>query len=235
MAAKTVFTNPSSGVLGRAIASGCSSKPVTFALRAKKGTTMQSKRVTQIEDPPIARALFGDTRFAWIGLIVRLYVGWQWLSEGIIKAQTPAWAGSQAGVFLTTWIDGALKKSAGPHPDVQGWYGAFLSNVVLPHAAFWSVLVTYGEIFVGLGLILGLFTGIAAFFGTTMNASYMLAGTVSTNPILFALGSFLVLAWKTAGWWGLDRWVLARLGTPWKNRTANTAATIAAQPVVPAA
>jgi len=99
---------------------------------------------------------------------------------------------------------------------VQGWYGAFLAHVVLPNAALWSYLVTYGEILVGLGLILGLFTGIAAFFGTTMNASYLLAGAVSVNPILFALASLLVLAWKTAGWYGADRWLLPLLGTPWQ-------------------
>jgi thiosulfate dehydrogenase [quinone] large subunit len=177
---------------------------------------------SDIEDPPIARALFGNTKFAWIWLIVRLYVGWQWLSEGINKAQTPAWAGDKAGSFLTIWVGGALKKTQGAHPDVQGWYGAFLSHVVLPHAAFWSIAVTYGEIFVGLGLILGLFTGIAAFFGTTMNASYLLAGTVSINPVLFAFGSLLVLAWKTAGYWGLDRWVLPSLGTPWKSPKLST-------------
>ena len=61
-----------------------------------------------IEDPPIARALFGDVRWAWIWLIVRLYVGWDWLSEGINKAQTPSWVGDQAGAFLTKWITAAL-------------------------------------------------------------------------------------------------------------------------------
>jgi thiosulfate dehydrogenase (quinone) large subunit len=76
--------------------------------------------------------------------------------------------------------------------------------------------VTYGEICVGIGLILGIFTGIAAFFGTTMNASYLLAGTVSVNPILFAFASLLVLAWKTAGYYGVDRYLLYRLGTPWQ-------------------
>ncbi len=159
---------------------------------------MQSAAVRHIEDPPIARALFGDTRFAWIWLILRVYVGWQWFSEGLNKVQTQAWAGAKAGTFLTVWIDGALKKTQGAHADVQGWYGFFLSHAVLPHAAFWSYTVSYGELFVGLGLIFGLFTGIAAFFGTTMNASYLLAGTVSTNPILFAFGTLLVLAWKTA-------------------------------------
>ena len=26
----------------------------------------------------------------------------------------------------------------------------------------------------------------------------------------------IVLAWKVAGWWGLDRWALPLLGTPWQ-------------------
>ncbi len=169
-----------------------------------------------IEDPPLARALFNDTRWSWVWLVLRVYVGWTWLTEGLAKAQTPGWIGSQAGTFLTTWITKSVAKTQGAHPDVQGWYGWFLSAVVLPHTAFWSYIVTFGEISVGIALILGLFTGIAAFFGTTMNASYLLAGTVSTNPILFAFGSLLVLAWKTAGWWGLDRYALQHLGTPWR-------------------
>ena len=43
----------------------------------------------------------------------------------------------------------------------------------------------------------------------------MLAGTVSTNPVLFGLTVFLVLGWKVAGWIGLDRYLLPILGTPW--------------------
>jgi thiosulfate dehydrogenase [quinone] large subunit len=80
---------------------------------------------------------------------------------------------------------------------------------------FWSKLVAVGETLVGIALIVGLFTGIAAFFGSFMNVNYLLAGAVSTNPILFVIATWLVLAWKTAGWWGLDRWVLPLLGTPW--------------------
>ena len=99
---------------------------------------------------------------------------------------------------------------------MQGWYAWFLQNLVLPNAAFWSYLVAWGEVLVGIALILGIFTGIAAFFGSFMNINYLLAGTVSTNPILFVIALFLILAWKTAGWWGLDRWVLPLLGTPWK-------------------
>jgi thiosulfate dehydrogenase [quinone] large subunit len=44
----------------------------------------------------------------------------------------------------------------------------------------------------------------------------MLAGSASTNPVLFLLAVLLMLAWKTAGYWGLDRWALRWLGTPWQ-------------------
>jgi thiosulfate dehydrogenase [quinone] large subunit len=169
----------------------------------------------RIDDPPLARALFGDPAWAWIWLILRCYVGVTWLREGIGKAQSPAWVGSEAGTFLTIWVTKALAKTAGPHPDVQGWYAAFLRDVVLPNTAAWSYLVTFGEIAVGLGLVLGAFTGIAAFAGTLLNASFLLAGAVSINPLLFAGASLLVLAWKTAGWWGADRWLLPLIGTPW--------------------
>jgi thiosulfate dehydrogenase [quinone] large subunit len=79
----------------------------------------------------------------------------------------------------------------------------------------WSYFVTIGELLVGIGLILGIFTGIAAFFGSFMNANYLFAGTVSINPLFFVIGTWLVLAWKTAGWLGLDHWVLPAMGTPW--------------------
>jgi len=174
-----------------------------------------NRNVQTIEDSPFARSLLGDVRWAWIWLLLRLYVGYEWLSAGWGKLQSDVWVGSQAGVALTGFINGALAKSGGDHPDVQPWYAAFLQNIVLPHAAFWSKLVAYGETLVGIALILGLLTGIAAFFGSFMNVNYLLAGTVSTNPILFIIATWLVLAWKTAGWWGLDRWVLPLLGTPW--------------------
>ncbi len=171
--------------------------------------------VTAIEDSPIARSLFGEVRWAWIWLILRIYVGWSWLSAGWDKLHSDVWTGAKAGTALTGFINGAVAKATGAHPDVQDWYSWFLQNVVLPNANFWSHLVAWGEFLVGVALILGLFTGIAAFFGSFMNLNYLLAGTVSINPVLFVIETWLVLAWKTAGWWGLDRWALPALGTPW--------------------
>jgi len=65
-------------------------------------------------------------------------------------------------------------------------------------------------------MILGMFTGIAAILGGFMNWNFMMAGSASVNPVLFILSVLLVLAWKTAGWWGLDRWLLPLLGSPWQ-------------------
>lgn len=171
---------------------------------------------TEIPEPPLARFLFADARTAPFWLIIRLYVGWQWLSAGWEKLTDPSgvWVGAKAGVALTGFVGGALKKTAGAHPDVFGWYAWFLQHAVLPHTHLFSYLVVGGEILVGLGLIVGLFTGVAAFFGGFMNANYLLAGTVSTNPLLFILVTWLVLAWRVAGHWGLDRYALRLLGVP---------------------
>ncbi len=49
-----------------------------------------------------------------------------------------------------------------------------------------------------------------------MNFNFMLAGSASTNPVLFLLAVLLILAWKVAGYYGLDRVLLHRLGTPWQ-------------------
>ncbi len=48
-------------------------------------TTIQPKEATHIPEPPIARFLFADTRMAWFWLLVRLYVGYQWLTAGLDK------------------------------------------------------------------------------------------------------------------------------------------------------
>lgn len=169
-----------------------------------------------IDESPWAKFLFNNQKSAWIWLILRLYVGWEWLSAGWVKVHSSIWVGSDAGGALSGFVKGALSKTTGAHPDVQGWYAYFLENIILPHASTWSHIVAYGEIIVGIALIIGLFTGIAAFFGLFMNLNFLLAGTVSINPILFTLSIGLILAWKVAGYIGIDGYLLPHLGTPWQ-------------------
>jgi thiosulfate dehydrogenase [quinone] large subunit len=177
---------------------------------------MTKNKGGEIPEPRLSRFLFADTRFAWFWFIVRLYVGYEWFMAGWAKLGNPAWTGSDAGTAVKGFLMGALQKTTGQHPDVSSWYGYFLQHVAIPNAVAFSYLVVYGEIVVGIALILGLFTGIAAFFGTFMNLNYLFSGAVSTNPFMLLLQLFLILAWRTAGWFGLDRYVLSALGTPWQ-------------------
>jgi len=155
--------------------------------------------------------LFNDTRMAWLWLVVRLYLGWEWLSAGWEKAVGGGWLGAQAGTAITGFMQGALAKTGGAHPDVQWWYAWFITHGVLAHPLIWSDVIVAGEMLVGLGLIAGCLTGAAAFFGFVMNINFMLAGSVSVNPIWLILSLLLMLAWRTAGWWGIDRFVLPRV------------------------
>lgn len=109
------------------------------------------------------------------------------------------------------------RAGAGLTPDPFDWFRNFLQFLIDTESHVWfGKLIAIGETAVGVALILGAFVGIAAFFGATMNFSFLLAGTTSTNPVLFLFAVLLILAWKTAGYIGLDRFLLPLLGTPWQ-------------------
>jgi len=96
--------------------------------------------------------LFSNPKLSWFWLIVRVYVGYEWIMAGYEKIINPAWVGSSAGGAITGFVNGALAKTAGAHPDVSEWYAWFLTHAVLPNANLWSHAVAYGELAVGLGL-----------------------------------------------------------------------------------
>ena len=108
-----------------------------------------------------------------------------------------------------------IRKNYGPVIAVDG-YRAFIQMLYDHEAWTWMApLIAWSEVLIGVALILGAFTGVAAFGGSVMNWSFVMAGTASTNMLLFGLAVLLMLAWKVAGWYGLDRWLLPALGTPW--------------------
>ncbi len=157
-----------------------------------------------VEESPFVYFFTMSSRSSPFWLILRLYIGWEWLSVGLEKIKSPEWVGSSAGNALSSFIQGALQKTSGANPDIQNWYALFLRSAVLPHLGLWSHLVAFGEVFVGIALILGLITGVAAFFGVFMNLNYLLAGSISTNPILLVLGILAILGWRVVGYIGID-------------------------------
>lgn len=174
-----------------------------------------TKKQTVIEDPPLARFLFSDTRIAWLWLIVRVLVGWSWLQASLDKLSNPAW--TQTGEALKGFWTAAVQVPDSGRPAIAfGWYRDFIQRLLDAGAYTWfAKLIVAGELIVGVALILGAFVGIAAFFGAFMNWNYIMAGSASTNGLLGIAAILLVLAWKVAGYYGLDRYLLRWLGTPW--------------------
>jgi thiosulfate dehydrogenase [quinone] large subunit len=170
-----------------------------------------------IQDPPIAQFLFSNSKAAAIWLIVRLYVAYEFLEAGWHKFNDPAWMGADGTGILGFWTRAAGVNPAGQPIITYGWYRAFIQFLIDSHSAPWfSKLIVFGELAIGLGMLVGALVGVAAVFGALMNMSFLMAGTVSTNPVLFLAGILLILAWKNAGYLGIDRFLLPMLGTPWK-------------------
>lgn len=173
----------------------------------------------EVDGPAFVRFLFHNTRAGLFWLPIRLFVGFAWLEAGWHKFNDPEWM--QGGAALRAyWERAASIPEQGRPPITYEWYRDFIQTLLNGgHESWFAYVVTFGEMAIGLGLLLGALTGIAAFFGATMNMSFLLAGSASTNPIMFALAVGLMLAWRVAGYYGLDRYLLPALGAPWRPGT----------------
>jgi thiosulfate dehydrogenase [quinone] large subunit len=170
----------------------------------------------EVEGPAFTRFLFGNKAAGLFWLPIRLFVGFAWLEAGFHKLTSDGWINNGGAALAGYWTKAVTIPDGGKGAITYDWYQTFIQTLLNGgHAQWFAWLITFGEMAVGIALIVGLLTGIAAFFGATMNMSFLLAGSASTNPIMFALAVGLILAWKVAGYYGLDRYILPLLGTPW--------------------
>jgi thiosulfate dehydrogenase [quinone] large subunit len=155
--------------------------------------------------------------FAWLRnnvfaagmlLVLRVYLGWQWVTAGFhkITADTPFDA---SGFLKAAVANPVTDKATGL--AVYPTYAWFLEHIALPQVKWINVLIPWGEFLVGLGLILGALTTAAAFFGIMMNFLFLFAGTVSTNPWMLLIGAFIFIAGANAGKFGADYYLLPYL------------------------
>ena len=174
-----------------------------------------------IQSPSLARFLFDSPRSAPLWLGARVYLGYEWFNAGFHKITDPAW---MAGGKLQGYWAHAVALPAEGRPAISyDWYRSALQGLLEGgHQSWFAPLIAAGELLVGVGLIVGALVGVAAFFGAVMNMSFMLAGSASTNPILFSLAIGMMLAWKVAGYIGVDRVLLPLLGAPWSKGTLFT-------------
>ena len=181
-------------------------------------------QVVEVEGPAFTRYLFSNTRAGLFWLPVRIFLGFSWLTSGWGKFEGEGWLDG-GSALRSYWERAASIPEEGRPPISFEWYRDFI-NVLLDNDAetWFSYLIVFGEIAIGIGLLVGALVGVAAFFGALMNMSFLLAGSASTNPVLFTFAIGLMLAWRVAGYYGLDRYLLPRLGTPWTRKVAITPA-----------
>jgi len=171
-----------------------------------------------INDPPFISWLMNSPRAAWIWLVLRVWLGYQWIDASLHKISNPAW--TETGAALKGfWSSIVVIPAEGRPPITFDWYRNFIQAMLDAEAYTWfAPLVAYGELIIGIALILGAFTGLFAFFGAFMNWNFMMAGSASTNPMLFIIALGLIVAWKVSGYIGLDYFLLRWIGTPWRDK-----------------
>jgi len=181
-------------------------------------TTVTSQGDSTLHNPSFVHTLFSTTTFAWLWAIVRIYVGYEWIKASLSKIGDPAWVST--GEALKGFWTKALATSEQGRPTIAyGWYRDFLSYMLdNGWYAWFAKLVAYGELLVGIALILGAFVGLVAFFSAFMNWNYVMAGSASTNAMLLTLAILLIIAWKVAGWYGLDRYLLPLVSRIWRGK-----------------
>lgn len=184
-----------------------------------------------IEDPPFARLLFNDTRFSSVWFVIRVLIGLSWLQSGVGKLGNPAWM--ETGAALQGfWNNAVAIPEAGKPPIAFDWYRGFIQGMLDSGSYVWfAKLVAFGETMIGVALVLGAFVGVAALFAAFMNWNFVMAGAASSNALMGLGAVLLVLAWKNAGYYGLDYFLLPLLGTPWGRKKSEEDAAAAAQQI----
>jgi len=169
------------------------------------------------DHPRVIGHQFASARSAPLWLGIRVYMSVEWLNAGYHKLDNPAWRDGSA--LKGYWTNAVAVPETGHAAISYDLWRDFLTYMLEHEWYTWfNWIVMIGEVLVGLGLIVGALTGIAAFFGSLMNVSFELSGSASTNPVMFALAVGIILAWRTAGLIGLDRFILPLIGTPLPRR-----------------
>lgn len=105
------------------------------------------------------------------------YLGWEkvfgaFLQGGLLPAQ--------------------LKRGVGGDPFA--WHRAFINGFVLPHATFFSYLVAFGELAIGISLLFGCLVRVSSSFGAFHNLNIFLAISMATGGSQLRLNlTFIVL------------------------------------------
>ena len=85
-----------------------------------------SPKVIEVREPHIVWRLFNTTTFAWLWLILRVWLGIQWLQSGIGKLGNPAWM-SGGTALRGFWTNAVALPEGGRPPIAFDWYREFIN------------------------------------------------------------------------------------------------------------
>jgi thiosulfate dehydrogenase [quinone] large subunit len=166
------------------------------------------------QEPRFARFLSRARLAAPLWLGIRLFLAYDWWNAGYHKLTDPKWFVTGESL-MSSWTRAVTPAASGAAPASYEFYRNFLQMMLENQAYTWfSKVIIFGELAVGLGLLFGALTGFAAAGGILMNTAFMFAGSLSSNPLLLLLEILIVWAWRAAGWLGVDRVLLPFLGVP---------------------
>src|SRR6478672_2330256 len=155
------------------------------------------------------RKVAGNAAFTGLfWLVLRLYVGYEFVTAGWEKVNSGQWLGTNTGGAISGFLKGALAKNVGAHPEVQNWYANLDKNVFLPNATLFANLVAIGELAVGLAILFGVFTKFSAFWGIILNLAFVSAGISSSNPTMIVFEVAMLFGGAGVAIYGIDFYLM---------------------------
>jgi thiosulfate dehydrogenase (quinone) large subunit len=124
----------------------------------------------------------------WILLPLRLFLGITFIYAGIQKFTDPQFFYPAKAGFI------GKQMLAFAHGSP---IGGFLLHVVVPNALLFGFMVAYGEIAIGLGVLIGLLLRPAAFFGLLLSLVFFLSVTWRVYPYFYGADIVFVFCWLT--------------------------------------
>ena len=128
---------------------------------------------------------------------MRVWLGVMWIQAGSAKL----W-GAEAAAFVH---GGAGVAGFAAHgTPAYSWWGSFLHGFVVPNAGPLGVLVAVAEFAIGVALVAGLFTRLAALGSLALLFTYVMSGTASVCAFYALFAVVILVMWRTASWIGAD-------------------------------
>jgi thiosulfate dehydrogenase [quinone] large subunit len=133
---------------------------------------------------------------AWTAM--RVWLGVMWIQAGAAKL----W-GAENSAFLHHNGAGVAGFAAHGVPAYT-WWGSFLHSFVVPNAGAIGVFVAVAEFVIGLALVAGFLTPLAALASLGLLFTYVMSGTASVCAWYALFAIVLLATWRTASWIGVD-------------------------------